>query len=69
MDKCNTSIVKGAPVVAVQRMVMPPLVIPLGGDKWAVLPLGISLDDFKRLQKTLKLWKKKMVLPDENQEQ
>ena len=49
---------------SVQRVVMPPLVIPLEAGQCAVIPLGITADDYECLQKTLALWKKKIVLPE-----
>lgn len=48
-----------------QRVVVPPspLVIPLETG-YAVIPLGITRDDFDTLKKTLTLWEKRIVKPD-----
>lgn len=42
---------------------MPPLVIPMEGGRCAVIPLGITAQDFDDLLKTLEMWKRKIVLP------
>lgn len=54
---------KPAPV-ALQPVVRHPLVIPFDDGKYAVIPMGITADDFDCLQKTLVLWREKMVIPE-----
>jgi hypothetical protein len=40
----------------------PPLVIPFDGGKYALIPLGISAEDFDCLQKTLVLWRNRIAV-------
>lgn len=47
-----------------QQEVGHPLVIPFDDGKYAVIPMGITADDFECLQKTLVLWRTKMVIPE-----
>lgn len=41
-----------------------PLVIPFDGGSYAVIPLGITHDDFECLKKTLDLWENRIVKPE-----
>lgn len=50
-----------------QQVVRHPLVIPFDDGKYAVIPMGITADDFDCLQKTIALWKEKMLSPATDQ--
>lgn len=37
------------------------LAIPISKDKWCMLPLGITEEDYACINKTLKLWRRRMI--------